>query len=113
MIMVKPVWDKNLGTGYLLNRVGLRKNVLMLAKLMDAPTLDAIIQRPSRATGREQSFTGRHQQKARYVCPAQFQLLGSFADPVEEIAGNIHRAAAGTLDRSAYDDMLKRCRIVS
>src|SRR5690554_3899025 len=64
MIMVKPIWDKNLGTGYLLNRIGDRKNVLLLAKLLDVDTLRQIRSRQSWQTGAEQSFTGKDGQKA-------------------------------------------------
>lgn len=58
MIMVKPIWNKNLGTGYLLNRIGDRKNVLLLAKLLDTGSLRQIGSRESWQTGAAQSFTG-------------------------------------------------------
>ncbi|SJN14276.1 hypothetical protein CZ787_14335 [Halomonas citrativorans] len=111
MIMVKPIWNKNLGTGYLLNRIGDRKNVVLLAKLLDETTLREIMKRRSSATGAEQSFTGKDEQKARYVTPSEFQFLGTLDDPVEAIAKNIHLAATGHLDRPASDQMLKNSRI--
>ena len=111
MIMVKPIWDKNLGTGYLLNRIGDRKNVLLLAKLLDVETLRHIRTRQSWQTGAEQSFTGKNDQKARYMGASEFQLLGTLDDPVEDVAQNISLAAAGTLNRPVTDQMLIDCRI--
>ncbi len=111
MIMVKPRWDKNLGTGYLLNRIGDRKNVLLLAKLLDENSLNEILGRHSWSTGAEQSFTGKNEQKARYVYPSEFQLLGTLDDPVEQVAENIDLAAVGALDQPVDDQMLKNSRI--
>jgi len=111
MIMVKPIWNKNLGTGYLLNRIGQRKNVLLLAKLLDAETLRQIRSRPSWQTGAEQSFTGKDGQKARYVGASEFQLLGTLDDPVDDVAKNISLAAIGALNRPVTDQMLIDNRI--
>lgn len=107
MIMVKPIWDKNHGTGYLLNRIGSRKNVLLLAKLLDADTLDEIRSRPSWQTGAEQSLTGRDKQKARYVGASEFQLLGTLDDPVDAVARNIALAATGALNQPVTDQLLR------
>ena len=111
MIMVKPIWDKNLGTGYLLNRIGDRKNVLLLAKLLDAGTLHGIQSRQSWHTGVEQSFTGKDEQKARYVGASEFQLLGTLDDPVETVARNIALAATGALNQPVTDQLLIDNRI--
>ena len=111
MIMVKPIWNKNLGTGYLLNRIGDRKNVLLLAKLLDTKTLREIQSRQSSQTGTEQSFTGKDGQKARYVGASEFQLLGTLDDPVEDVARNISLAASGALNRPVTDQMLIDSRI--
>jgi len=111
MIMVKPIWNKNLGTGYLLNRLGDRKNVLLLAKLLDGETLNQIRSRQSWQTGAEQSFTGKDGQKARYVGASEFQLLGTLDDPVDDVARNISLAATGGLDRPVTDQMLIDNRI--
>lgn len=111
MVMVKPIWNKNLGTGYLLNKIGDRKNVLLLAKLLDSETLGQIHSRQSSQTGAEQSFTGRDGQKARYVGASEFQLLGTLDDPVEDVARNISLAATGALNRPVTDQMLIDCRI--
>ena len=111
MIMVKPIWSKDLGTGYLLNRIGHRKNVLFLAKLLDKETLLQIQSGQSCQTGAEQSFTGRTGQKARYVDASEFQFLGTLDDPVEDVARNISLAATGTLDRPASDRLLKESQI--
>jgi hypothetical protein len=106
MIMVKPIWDKNLGTGYLLNRIGNRKNVLLLAKLLDEGTLREIRSRPSWKTGEEQSFTGKDEQKVRYVGASEFQLLGTLDDPVDAVARNIALAATGALNQPVTDQLL-------
>lgn len=106
MIMVKPIWNKNLGTGYLLNRIGDRKNVLLLAKLLDVDTLRRIRSRQSWQTGAEQSFTGTDGQMARYVGASEFQLLGTLDDPVEDVARSIALAATGALIRPVTDQML-------
>lgn len=111
MIMVKPIWDKNLGTGYLLNRIGGRKNVLLLAKLLDTETLRQIRSRQSWQTGVEQSFTGKDEQKARYVGASEFQLLGTLDDPVDAVAKNIALAAAGVLNQPVTDQLLINNRI--
>ena len=111
MIMVKPIWSKVLGTGYLLNRIGYRKNVLFLAKLLDVNASRQIRSRQSYQTGTEQSFTGRTGQKARYVDASEFQFLGTLDDPVENVAKNICLAATGALDRPASDRLLKESRI--
>jgi hypothetical protein len=111
MIMVKPIWNKNVGTGYLLNRIGNRKNVLLLAKLLDEKTISQIKARPSWPTGAEQSFTGKGEQKARYVYPSEFQVLGTLDDPVQEVAKNIGLAATEELDRPANNQLLKDNRI--
>lgn len=111
MIMVKPIWDKQRGTGYLLNRIGERKRVLLLAKLLDTPTLRQIRERPSWQTGAEQSFTGTDRQKARYVNAAEFQLLGTLDDAVDDVAKNIRLAAMGELDQPVTEQMLYDSRI--
>lgn len=111
MIMVKPIWDKNLGTGYLLNRIGDRKNVLLLAKLLDTGTLRQIRSRQSWQTGAEQSFTGKDGQKARYVGASEFQLLGTLDDPVDAVARNIALAATGALNQPVTDQLLFDNRI--
>ena len=111
MIMVKPIWDKNVGTGYLLNRIGDRKNVLLLAKLLDAGTLRQIRSRQSSETGAEQSFTGEDEQKARYVGASEFQLLGTLDDPVDAVARNIALAATGALNQPVTDQLLIDNRI--
>ncbi|MEJ3661688.1 hypothetical protein WD277_12020 [Pseudomonas fragi] len=111
MIMVKPIWDKNLGTGYLLNRIGDRKNVLLLAKLLDAGTLHGIQSRQSWHTGVEQSFTGKDEQKVRYVGASEFQLIGTLDDPVDTVARNIALAATGALNQPVTDQLLIDNRI--
>ncbi|MGY2263488.1 hypothetical protein [Pseudomonas sp. SDO5561_S422] len=111
MIMVKPIWDKNVGTGYLLNRIGDRKKVLLLAKLLDAGTLRQIRSRQSSQTGAEQSFTGEDEQKARYVGASEFQLLGTLDDPVDTVARNIALAATGALNKPVTDQLLIDNRI--
>ena len=111
MIMVKPIWSKDYGTGYLLNRIGDRKNVLFLAKLLDKETLLQIQSGQPYQTGAEQSFTGRTGQKARYVDASEFQFLGTLDDPVENVAKNISLAATGALNRPASDRLLKENRI--
>lgn len=111
MIMVKPIWSKDYGTGYLLNRIGDRKNVLFLAKLLDENTLRQIQSRQPYQTGEEQSFTGTTGQKARYVDVSEFQFLGTLDDPVEYVARNISLAATGALNRPASDRLLKENRI--
>lgn len=111
MIMVKPIWNKNLGTGYLLNKIGERKNVLLLAKLLDADTLRRIQSRQSWKTGAEQSFTGEDEQKVRYVDASEFQLLGTLDDPVHAVAINIALAATGALNQPVTDQLLIDNRI--
>lgn len=111
MIMVKPIWDKDLGAGYLLNKIGGRKNVLLLAKLLDAGTLSQIRSRKSWATGAEQSFTGEGEQRARYVGATEFQLLGTLDDPVDAVARNIALAASGNLNQPVTDQLLIDNRI--
>lgn len=111
MILVKPIWNKNLGTGYLLNRIGDRKNVLLLAKVLDAGTLHQIRSTQSWQTGAEQSFTGEDGQKARYVGASEFQLLGTLDDPVDTVARNIALAATGSLNQPVTDQLLIDNRI--
>lgn len=112
MIMVKPRWDKSLGTGYLLNRIAERANVLILGKLMDLEVISSIQQRHSHATGAEQSLTGRGQPNVRYVFPHEFHVLGTLDDPVDKLARNIGLAATGMLERPANDDLLRQNRII-
>lgn len=111
MILVKPRWNSNLGSGYLLNRVGDRKNVLLIAKLIDRAALDALWASPSYPTGRAQSLDGNKEQRARYLNASEFQLLGTFDDPVDQVAQNIRLAASGILNRPVTDQLLQANRI--
>lgn len=111
MILVKPIWEPKVGLGALLNRIGDRKNVLLLAKLMDAGALREIRSRRSWQTGVEQSFTGEDEQKVHYVGASEFQLLGTLDDPVEMVAGNIALAATGALNQPVTDQLLIDNRI--
>lgn len=113
MIMVKPVWSKDLGSGYLLNGTGTgyRDKVLLLAKLLDEQKLHQINKRPSYQTGFEQSLTGKTGQKARYINASEFHILGTMDDPVKYVATNIYLAMTGALYRPASDQLLNQKRI--
>lgn len=111
MVMVKPRWDKSCGPGYLLNRVGERSKVLLLAKLLNEHDIKELMRRPSSPTGAEQSLTGQTQQNVRYVKAVEFDLLGTLDDPVDQLSNNIRLAAEGKLHNSVSDELLHSCRI--
>lgn len=112
MIMVKPKWDPTKRSEYLLNNINERRNVILLAKLIDTEEVSNIMQRDVFPSGIRQSITGRDEQKVRYLRCDEFNVLGTMDDTVEDIARNILLAVNGQLDSPAKGTDLERARII-
>lgn len=111
IIMVKPVWDKNVGSGYLMNNFALRPHVYILAKLLDRETIQTLLGRQARGSGYGQSFTGTHNQKVRYLRASEFQCIGTLDDSSASLSNNLYSALKGKLSSPVTDDMLFRAKI--
>jgi hypothetical protein len=110
IVMVKPVWDKNFGTGYLMNRMDLREKVLIIGKLLDSKALWNLSKRDDHSTGKEQSLSGKTDQKTKYLKASEFNLLGTLDDSVSTIAENIRLTIEGKYCNPVTEDMLYKAK---
>jgi hypothetical protein len=111
IIMVKPLWDKNVGSGYLMNNFELRPHVYILAKLLDRAAIQALLSRQASGSGYGQSLTGTHNQKVRYLRASEFQRIGTLDDSSASLSNNLYLALKGELSSPVTDDMLFRAKI--
>jgi len=110
MIMVKPVWNDRVSTGYMLNDLAMREHVLILARRIGLGDTEAMLGQQASRSGSKTAFGGRGGLRYVPVPVDGFHLLGTLDDPADVVAGNMLAAASETLEAPVTSGMLQQHR---
>lgn len=98
-IIVKPYWDMNVGSSYLLNGFEARKNALVIGRIYDKPEINKLLQVGSSSSPAHTSITGVGRLKFKAIPAAEFHHLGRLSDPDDaaQRIGQLLRGGSGVL----------------
>ncbi|MGF6557862.1 hypothetical protein ABIA48_004242 [Pseudomonas sp. S30_BP2TU TE3576] len=109
-ILVKPYWDKNVGSSYLLSNLKARDNAHVLGIEMTRQYIDRVLRRKSRAAPAETSIDGKNKVYYKSLYVREFFSM-SVLSKVEEVAEKIAGLIDGQLSTKITDVELLSARL--
>ena len=90
--VVKPYWDSNTSTGYLLNDPSIRNNVLVVGHYLNQEKLEGLVKAKSGSSGKSESLYGNKGQNFKSIPVTDFVRIGTLNEiidsgPVRILAG--------------------------
>lgn len=78
--IIKPYWNSNTSTGYLLNDLSIRDNVLVAGHYLERETLEELDRAKSGNSGKSESFYGNKGQGFKFIPATDFVRIGTLND---------------------------------
>ncbi|MCG4453337.1 hypothetical protein LJY18_08460 [Pseudomonas sp. MMS21-TM103] len=109
-IVVKPYWNMNTGSSYLVSNYDVRDQALLLGMIIGKSEIAAILSRPDESSPAHTSVSGKSKPKYKPIPVTDFTPL-SFLANREEIAKRICLLLRGKLNEHCTDDQLRALKI--
>ncbi len=111
-IMVKPVWSKDVGSMYILNDMSARDRTHVVGRVLDAESIDEIMNRQSLTSGAHTTITGSKggELKFKPILASSFSKLGVLSDKPADIASKIVTLLRGELLANVSPGELQQAR---
>lgn len=110
VIVVKPYWDMNVGSSYLVSNYDVRDQALVLGMTIGKREINRILARPSESSPSHTSVDGKKKPNYKPVAVTDFTTL-SFLAKREEIAKRICLLLQEKLNEPCEDDQLRALKI--
>lgn len=94
-IIVKPIWDKTVGSMYLHSDLEMREKAAVIGVVLDLPRLEAISRGQGGTSASDTTITGRGSLSYKTLDARQFQFLGVFADGSKSLSGRLADLLSG------------------
>ncbi|KAA8996168.1 hypothetical protein FJU30_22670 [Affinibrenneria salicis] len=111
MILVKPIWDKQADPGYIYNQKAMHSRTLLVANVITHARASAYMQTPMGTSDESTSYSGKSRLNYHPMPVTDFQLLGTFEDPIDLIARNLRLLLDGQLNQPLSEQQLYQARI--
>ncbi|WP_077045962.1 hypothetical protein [Pseudomonas sp. KK4] len=109
-IVVKPYWDMNVGSSYLINNYKAKQNAIVVGRTVDMAAIEKIIGSTTARSPGHTTMTGDGKLKYKPLIASDFALLSNLADP-DSVARGIAQLMNGSLEHRCEDDNLRTARI--
>jgi len=114
VVTVKPFWDKQAGSMYLLADLGARSRAAILATELTADLIRAAMQRTGGRSGADTSFDGRSGVAFRSLEASRFRRIGLLSDSADSVArGLVGHMSDDSPRGPVTDDGLRALRMVA
>jgi hypothetical protein len=95
LVLVKPVWDKEVSSMYLLGNLEAREKALLVGCKITKEKINRIKKGKEGQSGKNTSFSGKGTLVFYPIPVTDFHIIGSLSAPVEENAERIRKALTG------------------
>ncbi|CAG9000646.1 MAG: hypothetical protein CENE_02646 [Candidatus Celerinatantimonas neptuna] len=114
LILVKPVWDKELDLGYLYNRRDISDRVLLIGTELTEERINQLLTKESKESGNNTSYSGRSKNRFKSIPATDFYVLGSYERKLSGVADNILKLLNNEFDKlqNVTDEILFNSRII-
>lgn len=89
IILVKPIWNKNIDPGYLFNRRDMLGKVLLIGTELTTTKAENMLKQKPRESDVSTSYSGKEKNNFLSISASDFYVLGSYETPPEKVAMNI------------------------
>lgn len=110
-LIIKPYWDKNVGSMYLLNDVKARGRAAVIGREMTDDAISAALKRAGGRSGADTTFSGQGSVNFQSFPAASFSRFGLLSDDHEQIATRIFSQMAASDQPQCRDRDLERLRL--
>lgn len=111
MIIVKPVWSKDVGSMYLHAELAKRERAAVIGVMMDRDRIDAVKSGKSGSSPIHTSIDGSKELKFKSIPVADFTFLGNFSENSSVIAGRIRAFLEGKPLPQVTDAQLRALKV--
>jgi hypothetical protein len=109
-IVVKPYWDMNVGSSYLISNYNARQNAIVVGRTIDKAGVEQIIGSATGHSPGHTTITGDGKLKYKPLTASDFALLSNLADP-DAVARGIAQLLDGSMEHQCRDENLRAARI--
>lgn len=109
-IVVKPYWDMNVGSSYLLSNYNAKQRALVIGRTIDKAEIEQIIGSTTARSPGHTTMTGDGKLKFKSLAASDFVLLSNLADP-DAVARGIVQLLDGRVEHRCMDEDLSAARI--
>ncbi|MCQ2997322.1 hypothetical protein QCD79_22270 [Pseudomonas quasicaspiana] len=109
-IVVKPYWDMNVGSSYLISNYNARQSAMVVGRTVDKAGIEQILRSASAHSPGHTTMTGDGKLNYKPLAASDFALLSNLADP-DAVANGIAQLLDGSIDIQCVDEKLRAARI--
>lgn len=106
-IIVKPIWDKKIGSMYLHSDLEMREKAAVIGTVLDLPRLERISRGRGGTSASDTTITGSGSLSYKHLDASDFQFLGAFADGSQKLSGRLAELLSGSSTNAVTDDALR------
>lgn len=109
LVLVKPVWDKEVSSMYLLGNLEAREKAVLVGCEITKDKINRIKTGGTKQSGEDTSFTGNYKQDYLSIPVTDFRMIGSLSAPVSDNSTRIREALTGiTLPGLTSEELVRR-----
>lgn len=109
-IVVKPHWDMNIGSSYLISNYNARQNALVIGRTIGLEEIEQILRATTSSSPEHTTITGGGKLKYKPLAASDFSLLSNLSDP-DSVAFGIARLLDDSAGQLCQDTDLRSARI--
>jgi hypothetical protein len=109
-IVVKPYWNMNVGSSYLMSNYNAKQNAVVVGRVVDKAGIEKIIGSATACSPGHTTMTGDGKLKYKPLTASDFSLLSNLADP-DAVARGIAQLLDGCMGHQCRDENLRGARI--
>lgn len=109
-IVVKPYWDMNVGSSYLISNYNAKQSAIVIGRTIDMAGIEQIIGSTTASSPGHTTITGDGNLKYKPLTASDFALLSNLSDP-DAVAVGIARLLSGSTKQQCRDGDLRAARI--
>ncbi|WP_156368625.1 hypothetical protein [Duganella sp. Leaf61] len=110
VILVKPLWSKEVGSMYLLNNLQMRSRAALVACALSQESASRIFPVDAAVSGSHTSFSGTGHLKYRKARVTHFSLVGNMGEPTYTLAEALAKLMRGCALPAVTEECLRRYR---
>lgn len=108
---VKPKWDKKADPSYIYNQKEIQNRVLLIGNVIDSDKARRYRTGPSGCSDETTTYSGTGQLKYYHMPATDFQYLGTYEDPMDEVSDRIAALMKGVYSNPLSNAILLKTRI--
>lgn len=111
-IIVKPIWDKAVGSMYLHSDLEMREKAAVIGAVLDLPRLEEISRGRGGTSASDTTITGSGSLSYKMLEAREFLYLGAFADGSQRLSASLGDLLSGKLFDAVSDDALRELSVI-